>query len=317
MRISIWQQFSSNHSGGFTVVGTFKSSAEANAAASEIRRLLQGLADWYSDPANLKALEEGLEWNEVPFAPIERQFMAKYKISEANWTWREDGIDWIREPEDVDKALSIAENRVFVTNPDNTWQGAEPMNILLEQLGTEQVVSDSDAYSWIGINLTFTTPDEVQSKSIVRTLNTYFKTHNSETIGGLASALGSLWKGHARREGARVFIEQAQLTGEYLSTYLPEIVSQLERHGFRDVSCELKEIPYEQPKHQSSASPYYLPAKRSFLEWVLRLTLGCLLIVVHVIIETGKWVRRKRAIQVMLAILVILLLIAFITREYW
>src|SRR5512134_2232005 len=104
MRISIWQQWACNHSGGFTVVGTFESSEWAVAAADEVRRLLQGLADWYSEPANRETLERGMEDVDVPFAPIEKQFMAKHKIGEAEWNWGGGGIDWITEAEDVDKA---------------------------------------------------------------------------------------------------------------------------------------------------------------------------------------------------------------------
>ena len=40
MKLSVWQQFSSNHSASFTVVGEFESAQKAQQAAAEIRRLI-------------------------------------------------------------------------------------------------------------------------------------------------------------------------------------------------------------------------------------------------------------------------------------
>lgn len=48
MRISIWQQFSSNHSSGFTVVGEFATRSEAENAANKIREILYRLKDWHT-----------------------------------------------------------------------------------------------------------------------------------------------------------------------------------------------------------------------------------------------------------------------------
>lgn len=242
MRISIWQQWASNHSGGFTVVGTFKSPEQASVAAGEMRRLLQGLADWYSDPANLAALEEGLEWNEVPFAPIEREYQARFNIDAKDWTWREDGIDWITDTENIDRALRILENRVFVSNPDDTWQGAEPVCTLLKLLGAEQVVSADSDFSWIGINLAFTVPDETSAETVVEVFNACFSTGKSEVLGDLRDI--AFDEGSARREGIRVFIEHAR-TNYYLFEDLSDITARLEKHGFREVVCSLEEISYE------------------------------------------------------------------------
>ena len=45
MKISIWRQFSSNHSGGFTVIGKFQSKEEADKLADEIRTLIKTIKE--------------------------------------------------------------------------------------------------------------------------------------------------------------------------------------------------------------------------------------------------------------------------------
>jgi hypothetical protein len=245
MHTSIWQQWASNHSGYFKVIGIFKTSTDADAAAAEIRRLLQGLVDWYSDPANLEALEQGLLDDDRPFAPIERQYLAKYGIDEDDWTYC-GGIDWITEPEHVDKALSVLENKVFISKPDDTWQPGPPMNILLEQLDADRVLWDSHVIdsSRIGFSLAFTAPDESTAEGIVDAFNAFFETNDYATIKslGLGHMLGYELrsKGKARREGARVFVDRVTLT-EWLPESILEITSTLEEHGFRDVVYDLEE----------------------------------------------------------------------------
>jgi len=44
MRLSIWQQFSSNHSANFEIVGTFKTEELAHQAAEELREISRAIA---------------------------------------------------------------------------------------------------------------------------------------------------------------------------------------------------------------------------------------------------------------------------------
>ncbi len=46
MRLTLWQQFSSNHSAGFMIVGTFKAATDAQQVANEIRSILVKVAHW-------------------------------------------------------------------------------------------------------------------------------------------------------------------------------------------------------------------------------------------------------------------------------
>lgn len=45
MKLSLWQQFSSNHSAGFSLIGQFKTAEEATQAVAVIRGILEKIAD--------------------------------------------------------------------------------------------------------------------------------------------------------------------------------------------------------------------------------------------------------------------------------
>ena len=72
MKLSIWQQFSSNHSNTFTVVGEFPTKTEALSAANKLRQLLEAIylqGIGYSDTAAVQAeldagREFGFDWTE-------------------------------------------------------------------------------------------------------------------------------------------------------------------------------------------------------------------------------------------------------------
>src|SRR5690348_11182422 len=94
MRISIWQQFSSNNSSYFTLVGEFTDPEQALRAASELSRLLIGIGKWYEQPENRaarNAISPPRYGTDQPLSPIEAEFAAKYNIE-----WGP-AIDWMRQ----------------------------------------------------------------------------------------------------------------------------------------------------------------------------------------------------------------------------
>ncbi|GIV96508.1 MAG: hypothetical protein KatS3mg057_1165 [Herpetosiphonaceae bacterium] len=58
MRLSVWQQFSSKHSGFFWVVGHFKTIKQAREAYGELRAMLQEIDRWHQEhPAESRAAQ--------------------------------------------------------------------------------------------------------------------------------------------------------------------------------------------------------------------------------------------------------------------
>src|SRR4051794_26197451 len=87
MRISIWQQFSSNHSSNFMLVGEFISTEAATNAANVLRQIAQSIDRWYLDHEEVRErlLEDRLE---VP-TEVELQICAQYGIENVQ------AVDWL------------------------------------------------------------------------------------------------------------------------------------------------------------------------------------------------------------------------------
>jgi hypothetical protein len=133
MRLSLWQQFSSNHSAMYTVVGVFESTDKAYAVAEEIRELLVEIEEWNSqepkpdigwqpNPIEERiALEHGFDWKEPVdwLRPLRRHYVQPYQRE-----LEENIIQWDR--------------LVVVDAPGvDTWQTGHQFANLLKALGAK------------------------------------------------------------------------------------------------------------------------------------------------------------------------------------
>jgi hypothetical protein len=121
MKLRIWQQFGSNHSNDFTIVGRFASEGEAAIAAKrldEIFRLMlsNSTLENYQDVLKVQFEKLGLAWQHktrpdwLSIAPIEIKL--------------------------YDKLLFI---EVY-----NNWSSHQPLDLLLDKLGSENTGIDSE-----------------------------------------------------------------------------------------------------------------------------------------------------------------------------
>jgi hypothetical protein len=126
MRISIWQQFSSNHSSHFTIVGRFPSEQEAQEAAEKFRHILTTIAKFY---------EEDPEWSEIYheqnlISPPEVEFSEQYQVE-----WGDEPIDWFRNSEHAPKLVAIVKKDVFVSVDFETYSPPTPVENLMAKFG--------------------------------------------------------------------------------------------------------------------------------------------------------------------------------------
>lgn len=160
MKISIWQQFSSNHSSDFRIVGTFPTFEQAERAAREIQSILRDVASFWRDLSP----EEVQDWRGRLYGeitPIEQALSHVYGV---RWSQRADtphGLDWL--PFDSDeamKAVVLFEKSVFIENISDTHVGAEPFETLLKMWGASVVGYYEVGEGAIGVTLTCLAPDE-------------------------------------------------------------------------------------------------------------------------------------------------------------
>ncbi len=161
MKLTIWQQFASNHSGYFFVVGTFQTVEATYQAANTLQTFLQQIAAWYVQQ------DEPQTWAAVP-TPVEQAFSRQYKVE---WPMALDWLDTVNDMDDaqqrINRALTVCDRLIFVSNPDQTWMSIQPFEGLLRRLGATTAGFDYDCWeadapyppTWFTLTLTCVAPD--------------------------------------------------------------------------------------------------------------------------------------------------------------
>ena len=138
MKVTLWQQFSSNHSSHFHIVGVFDTAEAAQKAADEIKQILKQIEDWHTqNPEKSDALiERWVNSGEYPQAvsEIEKAFAQKYHV---RW---DNGIEWF-----WDAQVDIILNHIIhIKTIHHTDSGPEPFDEIIERLGGHGFVAGYD-----------------------------------------------------------------------------------------------------------------------------------------------------------------------------
>lgn len=248
MRVSLWQQFSSNHSAAFSIVAQFKTNQEAEDAASVIRGILEKIADWYkTHPQIEEAVRKG---DLVNSTPVEAELAKQYGLEKA-WEFT---VDWVN-PKHPNQGLQIFDKLIFMHNATETWVGPQPFDELLQKLGATietsvEGITDTEPV----INLTCVAPDEMNAAEIVgklRSSYTYSSGYSEPRLQLPGKHLP--YQGMIQNTGAR--IECMQIATSTLNfkpvklihaaEFLPELVGYLESQGCTDVSLSISSKPME------------------------------------------------------------------------
>ncbi len=161
MKLSVWQQFSSNHSSGFTVVGEFATHADAQNAANKIREILKNLADWHTQhEEEMENWWSSGDWVDDP-SPPEKELAKQYNIE-----WQ-GAIDWFWNAR-VDIVL---DRLVYITPGQRPEADGQPFDQLINRLGGKGYHEGNiygDDTGWILFNLTCRAPDENTAAEIYK-----------------------------------------------------------------------------------------------------------------------------------------------------
>lgn len=137
MKLSIWQQFSSNHSAYFSVVGTFSSTEEAQRAANKLHKIDSQVWQWLQELPR----EEAFAWHEKShetITPIEAKIQ---KLEQMSWF---PSLLQFR-PLELNNHLLVRQNHVFVEPAAITWFGPNPYPALLQALGANVNICVSES----------------------------------------------------------------------------------------------------------------------------------------------------------------------------
>lgn len=170
MRLSLWQQFSSNHSARFTVVGEFASKEAAEDAASKMRQFFKEINDWFESPENVEAKEDREDGEYAPVSEPELQISNQLGI-----IWYESTLDWYPSDGNV-----MTLDHIVLVQPSQTWQGGKPLAELLAKYGAKGMVDgdvgdfdSGEAIRHINIRFTCLAPTETIAQSIIQSIDDY------------------------------------------------------------------------------------------------------------------------------------------------
>lgn len=128
MKISIWQQFSSNNSVNYVVVGKFERAIQARDARQLLIQMLNDIADWY-ESQNTRPYTLG----GTLATPIELSYQQRY-----GWEW-EYGIDWMMTPrENISGHVKQIDNLLIIeTGGTINFDATSPFEQLIKYFDGE------------------------------------------------------------------------------------------------------------------------------------------------------------------------------------
>ncbi len=232
MRVSIWRQFSSNHSSHFTVVGEFPTEAEAREALERFREIFQAIFDWFAfhdDPFWTTAQPPNS--SKLP-SPPELDFARRYNVD-----WDDEGIDWLSN--DLNNNLLQIGRNAFISVDFETWQQPTLIKDLMAKFGGIVKTQISEK-TYLSVHLTCNFPNEAHAQTLVQQAEPYF-----------ISAMGKRepWKrkeeyeslgaqGRIKCDGQKIIIDCQFFE---IETGLPVMIEWLQKAGATDITYTLTE----------------------------------------------------------------------------
>lgn len=294
MQIHVWQQFSSNHSADFEIVGEFETPEAAQDAAFELERLVMRIVQWHQNNPNAYA-NEARPYDVSP-TPIEIQIGQEYGI---NWDVYHEWLKHIHNfatyqiPMYSTIANSTTEfgfdlnwskiklwDRLVFFQSDQTWAGYYTFKDLMTKLGGK-ATANVESYSEFETHITVIcdAPTEEVATAIRhelwrQVLAGYEVTHKCSEATlpwGYAGTRPQL-EPVIEQVGNRLILKRLYF---YLNMYLaiPELIIWLTDQGCSNVSYSLDhiKIPFQRPYHKN-ASIRLDTVRNLLLRWWKRFT---------------------------------------------
>jgi hypothetical protein len=247
MSISIWQQWASNHSGGFTLVGIFQSDEEAEKAKDELWKMIQAIRnEHYGEPEEIPLWEDVKVW--PPSLSVEQQIAKHFDIE---WPHH---IEWVDDGEFFgDDTVTQDGSIVFVDAYSWAHQGPQPFDAIMAKLGARvsaevhECRGHEDVYLLFNIECEAQTPEQAEWLELV--FEDFTGSGTLSALHGLVDAYAheilppDLLHNQSMRQGTQLSFTKVRL-GEV--TYLARFVKWLENEGCTNISCEFVEIKAEQ-----------------------------------------------------------------------
>lgn len=243
MRLSIWQQFSSNHSSVYRIVGTFGSPAEAEEAAKTIRHILDQIVVWHNHYHAQTGEIFGVDqMHPVPATPLEVDIGRQFGME-----WVE-GIDWLSEVMDVFSRVQVLDKWIFLDS-GMTWQQTPVLDELLARLGSHTVVVGQSDRTKILFDIHAVAADEASAQVILKEVGGYLYRVSKKSYridipwilyGDPVHRLIAL-EGSIRMNGTQVFMTGLRISPQMYT--LQAIIAYLTDKGCSNIEWTCYQVP--------------------------------------------------------------------------
>lgn len=240
MQLTLWQQFTSNHSSGYTVIGRFESADAAHKAGEQLRDILTQIATWHQAYYEQHGVYFGAHHVPPPPTPIEEQLAQRYAIE---WDW-EQGVDWAKRKDEAPQRVRIS-NRLVVISSLFTHYLEQPFSALIKQMGGESFVATDPetAETQVLVTVMCDAPDEATTNTLKAILEKYFRAIAENPAYQIVPPWNEDWRKNASR--GEVHIEGTTIQLRELCIGLPDtldlIMTFLCSKGCQNIEYELLE----------------------------------------------------------------------------
>jgi hypothetical protein len=225
MKLSLWHQFSSNHSSSYIVVGQFETQEWAEQVKLEVHSIVREIGGWWNqhDDTERKSILDELRRTDR-LTPPEQTIRRRYQVN----LWPLLAFrDWLRDEEALESIFQVG-TLVFIVSGE-TWAGPQPFNEILRKLGGHVAETIEEGDSYIVLNLRMIAPNE----EVAQSLYTYITEDEEFGEPELRLAFPGVpgLRGVIRSEGVAVFIDDIDVWESYdlviSSTEIPPDTSAL------------------------------------------------------------------------------------------
>jgi len=164
MKISIWQQHSSNHSSEFAIVGRFADSESAKQAFDKLASIVKSIQAWR---------HAHRDRNEY-FYQFAKPTPPEYKVAnEYNIEW-EFAIDWLRS--DPTESIDRFNTDIFIETDGETWNLPSPIQNLFKAMGVQTIITQGTHEPDLKANISCKLPLKGRD-SIIETIKRFALTY--------------------------------------------------------------------------------------------------------------------------------------------
>lgn len=199
MRISIWQQWASNHSAAFTIMGKFSTPDDALHVSGIFKDILREVATWKQQDYAAKwqaylaenHIEQPTPLHKDDFeadyyahpepTEIEQRFATQYNLT----TWFHT-LDYALNPATAPDVVLVADCAVIVDEDligAYTWTGYWPFEELMRKFGSEQIAICCEFGGTAKITLRCTAPDNPTVTELMQQVETDEDAHKISITG--------------------------------------------------------------------------------------------------------------------------------------